>query len=86
MGKLSSVMGIFVQGSAAVNKDFTLNGDDGFQEMFGVRNVKLHELCTSASGFVAARTAIEGISTTGEPKRFVLQFRSPSAARKSPFR
>ena len=82
VGKLTSVMDLFVQGYAVVSGDLVLTGDDGFQEIFGLETVELRTLCPSASSFDMARDALENIGHTRRPRRFVLQCVSPSAARK----
>ena len=85
VGKLTSVMELFVQGCAVVNQDLILSGDDGFGEIFGLQSVELHALCSSDADFDMARDAVDYIQRTEEPRRLLLQCRSPSAAGKFSF-
>ena len=85
VGKLTSVMELFVQGCAVVNQNLILNGDNGFEEIFGLQIVELHALCSSDADFDMARAAVECIQRTKEPKKLLLQCRSPSAAGKFSF-
>jgi hypothetical protein len=70
-------MELFVQGCAVVNQNLILNGDNGFEEIFGLQIVELHALCSSDADFDMARAAVECIQRTKEPQKLLLQCRSP---------